>query len=73
MQSLDVDIQGPYGWPKFEGSLTSLPAIPGVYLMTFEYRDGFLPYGFGITRRPLRKRFLEHTRKYVTGNYNILD
>jgi hypothetical protein len=73
MESLDVDIQGPYGWPKFEGSLTSLPAIPGVYLTTFDYRDGLLPYGFGITRRPMRKRFLEHTRSYVSGNYNILD
>ena len=73
MESLDVDIQGPYGWPRFEGSRTRLPTISGVYLMTFEYRDGFLPYGFGITRRPLRKRFLEHTRSYITGNYNILD
>jgi hypothetical protein len=73
MERVDVHIEGPYGWPKFEGSLSKLPAVPGVYLMTFEYRDGFLPYGFGITRRPMRQRFLEHTRKYVSGDYNILD
>jgi hypothetical protein len=73
MKSLDVDIRGPYGWPKFEGALTHLPAIPGVYLMTIEYRDGYRPYGFGLTRRPVRKRFLEHTRWYVSGDYNILD
>lgn len=41
--------------------------------MTVEHRDGFLPFGVGITRRPMRKRFLEHTRSYETGNYNILD
>lgn len=73
MESLDVDIQGPYGWPRFECGQTRLPAVSGVYLTTFEYRDGFLPYGFGITRRPMRQRFLEHTRSYVSGNYNILD
>jgi hypothetical protein len=73
MESLNLEIQGPYGWPNFEGGLAILPAIPGVYLTTFEYRDGFVPYSFGITRRPMRERFLEHTRSYVSGDYNILD
>jgi hypothetical protein len=73
MNNLDVEIEGPYGWPRFEGSQSKLPITPGVYLLTFDYKDGFIPYGFGITRRPMRKRFLEHTREYVTGNYNILE
>jgi hypothetical protein len=73
MESLNVEIQGPYGWPNFEGGLAILPAISGVYLMTFEYRDGFIPYSFGITRRPMRERFFEHTRSFVSGDFNILD
>ena len=73
MISLPLQIDGPFGWPKFESGLPLLPAIPGVYLMAVEHREGFLPYGVGITRRPMRKRFMEHTRSYVTGNYNILE
>lgn len=73
MQSLLFQISGPFGWPKYENGLPCLPNIPGVYLMTVKYRDGFLPYGVGITRRPMTKRFIEHTRSYVKGEYNILD
>jgi hypothetical protein len=68
-----ADIAGPFGWPRLEGDLSPLPRIPGVYLMTVQHLDGFLPYGVGITRRPVRSRFIEHARSYVTGNYNILD
>ena len=41
--------------------------------MTVKHQDGFLPYGVGVTRRPARNRFVEHTRSYVNGEYNILD
>lgn len=73
METVSFDILGPFGWPGREGRLPAFPALPGVYLMTVEHRDGFLPYGVGITRRPMRARFAEHTRRYLGGKYNILD
>jgi hypothetical protein len=73
LTGLEIIVEGPYGWPKFEGSLPPLPPVRGVYLLTFEHRDGFLPYSVGITRRPMRMRFLEHRRKYVSGDYNVLE
>jgi hypothetical protein len=73
IKTLDIEIAGPFGWPKYEGSQLPLPAVRGVYLQTFEHQDGFLPYGVGITRRLMRSRFSEHGRKYVSGDYNILD
>jgi hypothetical protein len=47
--------------------------VSGVYLTTFKFEDGFLPWGVGITNRPVRKRFMEHTRNFKNGEYNILD
>ena len=41
--------------------------------MTVEYLNGYLIYGAGITRRPIPSRFHEHTRKYMSGDYTILD
>lgn len=73
MKSITFHVLGPFGWPKHENSLPALLDVPGVYLTTVRYRDGFLPYGVGITRRPARKRFVEHSRAYVKGEYNILD
>ncbi|HEY3781192.1 MAG TPA: hypothetical protein VGL56_08930 [Fimbriimonadaceae bacterium] len=73
MDNLLLNISGPYGWPKFENGLDQLPNIPGVYLQTVAHAEGFLPWGVGITRRPMFKRFLEHTRKFEKGEYNILD
>lgn len=64
---------GPYGWPRFEGDLPVLPQHSGIYLQTFEYRKGYLIYCAGLTRRPMGKRFAEHTRKYLRGDYNVLD
>ncbi len=43
------------------------------YLQTFEYQAGYLIYAAGQTSRPMRKRFLEHTKKYMNGEYNVLD
>lgn len=52
------------------------PVISSVfwsYLQTFEHRGGYLIYLAGITRRPAPARFREHTRKYLNGDYNVLD
>jgi len=66
---------GPYSWPGFEeaNKLPAVPNRPGVYLQTFEYNGGYLIYAAGITRRPVPARFSEHTRKYMNGEYNVLD
>ena len=73
MINMNEKILGPFGWPKFENEQMPLPKITGVYIMAVEYFDGYLPFGVGITRRPMRKRFVEHSRSYLEGNYNILD
>ena len=55
--------------------MTGLPPLPrhsGVYLVTFEHRDGYLIYAAGETVR-LRRRCMEHTLKFMAGEYNILD
>ena len=64
---------GPFGWPKYENNKTELPINSGLYLTTFKFKDGFIPWGVGITNRPIRKRFLEHAWKFKHGEYNILD
>jgi hypothetical protein len=66
---------GPHAWPGFErqGEPASLPSHSGVYLWTFEYQDGYLIYGAGLTRRLFRQRFREHTRLYLSGDYTVLD
>ena len=68
-----IEWDGPFGWPKFEGDLPSIPERPGVYLETVEYQNGYLIYAAGITRRPMPKRFREHTGEYMNGIYNVLD
>jgi hypothetical protein len=71
-ETIELRWNGPYGWPKYEGPLPSAPTHAGVYLFTFEYEDGYLVYAAGITRRGIRRRLHEHTRKYLAGEYNIL-
>lgn len=73
--TIEVTWDGHYGWPSFESenNLHPIPKYPGVYLQTFEYQDGYLIYAAGITRRPVPIRFREHTRKYMNGEYNVLD
>ena len=41
--------------------------------MAVEYRNGYLIYAAGITRRPIPTRFREHTLKYMSGDYTVLD
>jgi hypothetical protein len=66
---------GPYSWPKYE-SENNLPVLPnhsGIYLLTAPYKDGFVIYAAGMTTRPIPKRLREHTLKYRSGDYNILN
>lgn len=72
---IEINWSGPYGWPQFEteSNLHPIPKIPGVYLQTVEYQDGYLIYAAGLTRRSIPKRFREHTCKYMSGDYTVLD
>jgi hypothetical protein len=73
MQPISFPVFGPFGWPNYENGQPALLNIPGVYLMTVNFQEGYLPFWVGITRRPVRKRFLEHTRAYLNGDYNIIE
>lgn len=78
---MDLHWKGPYGWPgmlRADGALPLDQAVEGkhggVYLQAIVYnRGGYILLGAGITRRPFPKRFAEHKREYLRGNYNILD
>ncbi len=67
--------EGPYSWLGFERDnlCPTIPKLAGVYLMTFEYQNGYLIYAAGLTRRPIRTRFREHTKKYLNGEYTVLE
>ena len=70
---MDIEWQGPYGWPGFEAGLRAIPSIRGVYLWTVPFvGGGFLVYSVGITRRPMPQRFREHTMEFLRGTYTIL-
>jgi hypothetical protein len=73
--TIGVKWDGPYSWPGFEleNNLNSIPNIGGVYLQTFKYQSGYLIYSAGLTRRSVPKRFKEHTRQYMNGEYYVLD
>jgi hypothetical protein len=72
---MEITWTGPYSWPKYEdeNELEHIPSKPGVYLQTVEYKDGYLIYAAGLTRRVIPKRFREHTYKYMSGDYTVLD
>lgn len=75
LTTIEITWNGPYAWPtvESENNLQPIPKIPGVYLQTFEYQDGYLIYAAGLTRRPIPVRFREHTRLYMNGEYTFLD
>ena len=74
-QVIELRWTGPHAWPRYEdkAGLTSAPRHPGVYLMTFEHKGGYLIYAAGVTRRPIGARLREHTRKYMSGDYTVLN
>ena len=75
VRTIEVRWDGPYSWLAFESenNLRPIPKVPGVYHQTFEYQGGYLIYAAGLTRRPVPIRFREHTRKYMNGEYNVLN
>lgn len=70
----DLHWYGPFSWKDFEktNKLEPLPDIAGVYLLTFEYKDGYILRSVGVTNS-MKRRFAQHTREYLAGNYTILD
>lgn len=70
----EIEWQGPYSWIGYEeqNGLDKLPDIEGVYLWTFQYKDGFLVYCAGITKST-QKRFKQHTLEYKFGNYTVFN
>lgn len=74
-KTIEAFWEGPFSWPGYEkeNNLLPIPEKPGIYLQTFKYYDGFLIYAAGITLRTILKRFGEHTRNYLNGEYNVLD
>lgn len=75
LASIALAWEGPYAWPGFE-SATSLPALPnapGVYIQACNYGAGYMILGCGVTRRPVAQRLREHTRKFLNGEYTVLD
>jgi len=74
MQPVTLDWRGPFSWPGFEreNGQQPIPSISGVYLQTFHNGRDFVVYAAGITRRRVSTRFREHTRKYLSGEYNVL-
>jgi hypothetical protein len=69
-----LDWKGPFSWQKFEGvnGCTPLIDIEGIYLFTFKYKNGFILNAAGVTVST-KKRFSEHNRSYLNGNYTVLD
>jgi hypothetical protein len=74
-QHLALNWLGPFAWPGFEATngLPQLPPVVGVYLWTFQNGEDFVAYGAGITARRIAVRLREHTRKYLNGEYTVLD
>jgi hypothetical protein len=70
----DIIWQGPFSWIGYErvNKLKPIPDVAGVYLYTFEYKDGYILRSVGVTNS-MRRRFREHTREYNKGNYTVLD
>lgn len=70
----NIQWYGPYSWPNFEdyNQQEKMTDVEGVYLWTFEFREGFLIYSTGITNST-KRRFATHTREYKKGNYTVLD
>lgn len=66
--------QGPFSWPGFEreNRLAIIPDIAGVYLLTFEYKDGYILRSAGVTNS-MKRRFSQHKREYMSGRYTVLN
>jgi len=70
----DIFWQGPFSWPGFTqiNKLDTIPDTAGVYLFTFDYKDGFILRSAGVTKS-MKRRFSQHKRLYLSGSYTVLD
>ncbi|MBD3339234.1 MAG: hypothetical protein GF353_08995 [Candidatus Lokiarchaeota archaeon] len=66
--------EGPFSWPGFQkiAKFDTIPDIAGVYLLTFEYKDGYILRSAGVTNSMIR-RFSQHKREYMSGRYTVLN
>lgn len=70
----NIKWKGPFAWPSFEAenNLKSLPNGAGIYLFTYNYKEGFIIRSVGVTNS-FKRRFSQHTREYRKGHYTVLD
>jgi len=70
----EIEWKGPFSWTGYENqnSLDKIPNTEGIYLWTFQYKDGYLVYCAGITKST-QKRFRQHTLEYKSGNYTVFN
>lgn len=70
----EIEWQGPFSWVGYENQnkLDKLPDINGIYLWTFQFKDGYLVYCAGITKST-KKRFRQHSLEYKSGNYTVFN
>lgn len=65
---------GPFSWPKYShnNQLGEVPDAAGVYLFTFNYKDGYIIRSAGVSNS-IKRRISQDTREYKKGNYTVLD
>jgi hypothetical protein len=70
----EIEWQGPFSWIGYENQngLDKIPDIDGIYLWTFQHKQGYLVYCAGITKST-KKRFRQHTLEYKSGNYTVIN
>jgi len=70
----EIEWLGPFSWIGYENqnNLEKMPDLEGIYLMTFQYKDGYLVGGAGITKST-KSRFKRHTTEFKSGNYTVLN
>ncbi len=70
----EIEWLGPFSWVGYEkqNNLAKLPDIDGIYLWTFQFKEGYLVYCAGITKST-KKRFRQHTLEYRSGNYTVFN
>ena len=70
----EIEWEGAFSWTGYEdkNNLDEIPDTEGVYLWTFQYKDGYLVYCAGITKST-KKRFRQHTLEYKSGNYTVFN
>jgi hypothetical protein len=71
-----VRFAGPYSW-EGAGEDALFASVEGkssgLYLLTAHSDGGYFIYSAGITTRSFANRLWEHTKEYLSGNYNVLD